>query len=559
MVETAQPMVIPRVSEEPRFQNRIHNRPLKDCDEVSFLCVPIRLEGELIGTLSVDLPAQPPDLLHERVRVLEIVASMISYDVRSRQGEARRRQALEAENLRLRDALQEQFRPENIIGNSHPMREVYVKIKQVAASNTTVLIRGESGTGKELVASAIHYTSSRAKKPFVKVNCAALNENLLESELFGHEKGAFTGALSARTGRLEEAEGGTLFLDEIGDFSPAIQVKLLRVLQEREYERVGSNRTLKADVRVIAATNQDVEARLSEGLFRQDLYYRINVFPISLPPLRDRKDDILLLADHFVAKYAKKMGKEVRRISTPAINMMLAYHWPGNVRELENCIEYGVLLASDGTIHGHSLPATLQLPAAGESVRQGLLRVRVNLLERDMIADALKSCQGSVQHGSPTAWHHPAHGALQDQEAGHRSSPVFQAWPGLTWRAAIHCRLLTPHALRQCFPCIAPAQHFFPRRKWRLRKQLCRSVRHGLVPGPRNCDKCFPSARLPRCASGSFSPVIPAVDEILFFLVFGTLLALVVKAQADLARESQAASSARGSLKHRIMPCCLEK
>jgi Nif-specific regulatory protein len=330
------------------------------------------------------------------VRVLEIVAGMIAYDVHWRQGEAMRRRSLEAENLRLRDALQEQFRPENIIGNSHGMRAVYLQIRQVAPSDTTALIRGESGTGKELVASAIHYASPRAQRPFVKVNCAALNENLLESELFGHEKGAFTGALSARAGRLEEAEGGTLFLDEIGDFSPALQVKLLRVLQEREYERVGSNRTLKADVRIIAATNQDLEARMSEGLFRQDLYYRINVFPISLPPLRERRDDILLLADHFIAKYAKKMGKPMRRISTPAINMMFAYHWPGNVRELENCIEYGVLLASDGVIHGQNLPPTLQLPGAGEAVQQGLLRARVDLLERDMITDALKSCQGSV-------------------------------------------------------------------------------------------------------------------------------------------------------------------
>lgn len=396
VAETAQPMVVPRVSDEPRFQNRIHLRPSKDCDEVSFLCVPVRLDGEVIGTLSVDLPAQPPETLRERVRLLEIVASMISYDVRSRQGAATLRQSLEAENLRLRDALREQFRPENIIGNSHPMREVYLKIKQVAPSDTTVLIRGESGTGKELVASAIHYSSRRAKRPLVKVNCAALNENLLESELFGHEKGAFTGAVCARTGRLEEADGGTLFLDEIGDFSPAIQVKLLRVLQEREYQRVGSNQTAKADVRIIAATNQDLETRLSEGLFRQDLYYRINVFPIALPPLRERKEDILLLGDHFVAKYAKKMGKEVRRISTPAINMMFAYHWPGNVRELENCIEYAVLLAHDGVIHGHNLPPTLQLPAFGESVAQGLLKARVELLERDLIVDALKSCQGSV-------------------------------------------------------------------------------------------------------------------------------------------------------------------
>ncbi len=396
VAQTAQPAVIPRVSEEPRFQNRIHNRPTKDCDEVSFLCVPVRLDGEVIGTLSVDLPATPPELLAERVRVLEIVASMISCDVRSRQGEAMCRQSLEAENLRLRDALQEQFRPENILGNSRLMREVYVKIKQVAVSDTTVLIRGESGTGKELVASAVHYTSPRAKMPFIKVNCAALNENLLESELFGHEKGAFTGALCARTGRLEEAEGGTLFLDEIGDFSPAIQIKLLRVLQEREFERVGSNRTLKANVRIVAATNQDLEARLADGLFRQDLYYRINVFPITLPPLRERKDDILLLADHFVAEYAKKMGKKLRRISTPAINMMLAYHWPGNVRELENCIEYAVLLASDGAIHGHSLPPTLQLPGRSDSARQGRLRARVDLLERDMITDALKSYSGSV-------------------------------------------------------------------------------------------------------------------------------------------------------------------
>ncbi len=396
VAETARPAVIPRVSEEPRFRNRIHNRPISDVAGVSFVCVPIRLTGRVIGTLSVDLPEQSPQVLRDRVRVLEIVASMLSYDVHARQREALRHQTLETENLRLRDALQEQFRPENIVGNSHPMRGVYLKIRQVAAGDTTVLLRGESGTGKELAASAIHYASGRAKHPFVKVNCAALNENLLESELFGHEKGAFTGALQTRAGRLEEAEGGTLFLDEIGDFSPVIQVKLLRMLQEREYERVGSNRTLKADVRIITATNQDLEAKLSEGSFRKDLYYRINVFPICLPPLRDRKEDILLLADHFVARYAAKMRKQVRRISTPAINMMLAYHWPGNVRELENCIEYAVLLASDDVIRGQNLPSTLQLPQAGDTDGHGRLKDRTELLERDMIADALKNYEGSV-------------------------------------------------------------------------------------------------------------------------------------------------------------------
>jgi Nif-specific regulatory protein len=396
VVETGRPVAIPRVSEEPRFQNRIYQRPPEECADTSFLCVPIRLENKVIGTLSVDLPTQPIELLPERLRVLEIVASMISYDVRARQGEALRRQILEVENLRLRDALQEQFRPENMIGNSHEMREVYLKIKQVAPSDTTVLIRGESGTGKELVASAIHYSSRRAKNAFIKVNCAALNENLLESELFGHEKGAFTGALYARTGRLAEADGGTLFLDEIGDFSPAIQVKLLRVLQEREYERVGSNQTVKANVRIVAATNQDLESRVAAGLFRQDLFYRVHVFPILLPPLRERKGDVLLLADHFVAKYARKLGKATRRISTPAINMMLAYHWPGNVRELENCIEYAVLLASDGVIHGHNLPPTLQMPEAGEIIEQGTFKARIALVERDLLTDALKSRDGSV-------------------------------------------------------------------------------------------------------------------------------------------------------------------
>ena len=332
VVQTGKPAIIPRISQEPRFTNRIHKRRTIVEEDGSFLCVPITLGSEVVGTLSVDLPVLENRQLYENARVLQIVASMIAYDVKSRRIEALHRQQLEAENLRLRSALREQFRPENVIGNSNIMRDVYVKVHQVAASDTTVLIRGESGTGKELIASAIHYSSPRSQKSLVKVNCAALSEGLLESELFGHEKGAFTGALFAREGRMEEARGGTLFLDEIGDFSPATQVKLLRVLQEREFERVGSNKTIKTDVRIIAATNQDLESMGDSGQFRRDLYYRVNVFPIFLPPLRERKDDILLLADHFVAKYSQKMGKEVRRISTPAINMMFVYHWPGNAR-----------------------------------------------------------------------------------------------------------------------------------------------------------------------------------------------------------------------------------
>ena len=304
------------------------------------------------------------------------------------------------------------------------MREVYLRIHQVASTGTTVLIRGESGTGKELVASAVHYNSLRAEKPLVKVNCAALSEGLLESELFGHEKGAFTGALFSRVGRIEEAEGGTLFLDEIGDFSPAIQVKLLRVLQEREYERVGSNRTLKANVRIIAATNRELETAVEAGLFRQDLYYRVNVFPIVLPPLRERKDDILLLADHFVAKYAQKLGKDVRRISTPAINMMAAYHWPGNVRELENCIEYAVLLSRrqrdprpQPAAHAANARRRRQHPGRfpeaprGDSGK-GHDRRCPEILPREH------------QRGRPAAGHYGPHGPLQDQETADRPSAV---------------------------------------------------------------------------------------------------------------------------------------
>ena len=396
VVQTGQPAIVPQVFEEPRFTNRLYQRQPETDADMAFLCVPIVLVSEVVGTLSVDVAMDDADQLQERCRFLEIVASMIAYDVKSRRMEETQRQMLEGENLRLRDALKERFRPENIIGNSHRMREVYLRIHQVASTSTTVLIRGESGTGKELVASAVHYNSLRAEKPFVKVNCAALSEGLLESELFGHEKGAFTGALFSRVGRIEEAEGGTLFLDEIGDFSPSIQVKLLRVLQEREYERVGSNRTVKANVRIIAATNRELETAVEAGLFRQDLYYRVNVFPIVLPPLRERKDDILLLADHFVAKYAQRLSKDVRRISTQAINMMTAYHWPGNVRELENCVEYAVLLSRDNVIHGHNLPPTLQMPDADDNTQVDSLKHRVAILEKDMIVDALKSCHGSI-------------------------------------------------------------------------------------------------------------------------------------------------------------------
>jgi Nif-specific regulatory protein len=395
VMQTGKPMIVPKVSQEPLFLNRFERWNVTKQD-LSFICVPISIGNDVIGTISVDRPFEETAPLNDEMQVLSIVASMIANDLRTRREAAIERQLLENENLRLRHELEDRFRPENIIGNSNAMRDVYRQIHQVAGSDTTVLIRGESGTGKELVAHAIHFSSSRAKGPFVKVSCAALNENLIESELFGHEKGAFTGAIQSRKGRLEEANDGTIFLDEIGDFSSATQVKLLRVLQEREFERVGSNRTLKTNARIITATNRDLEKCVDKGTFRQDLYYRINVFPVFLPPLRERKDDILLLADFFVEKYSQKMGRDIRRISTSAINMMVSYHWPGNVRELENCIERAVLLSSDGVIHGHHLPPTLQTSDASGTIGTGSLGERTNLFERDLIIDALKRCDGNL-------------------------------------------------------------------------------------------------------------------------------------------------------------------
>ncbi|MBN2010534.1 sigma 54-interacting transcriptional regulator [candidate division KSB1 bacterium] len=397
VLESGTSAIIPNISAEPEFKDRIYRRFQTNVKENSFICVPIMIGNEVVGTISVDLVYESQGLLSDSERVLSIVAGMIANDVKARRRRLQEKAELEAENFRLRSQLEERYRPENIVGNSHAMREVYVRIHQVSKSATTsVLIRGESGTGKELVASAIHYASPRSDKPFVKVNCAALNENVLESELFGHKKGAFTGALYERKGRIEETDGGTLFLDEIGDFTPAIQTKLLRVLQEREFERVGSNKTIKVNVRIIAATNRNLEKSIAEGLFREDLYYRINVFPIFLPPLRERRSDILQLADHFVQKYAAKLNKNVTRISTPAINMILAYHWPGNVRELENCIEHGVLVCNDESIHGYNLPPTLQVPGDIENSPEGTLKARIQLLEKDIIVDALKRTNGNV-------------------------------------------------------------------------------------------------------------------------------------------------------------------
>ena len=297
VVQSGKEIIVPDISKDPRFLHKTRSRKQEKGKQIAFFCVPIKLEGKTIGAMSVDKQADPKNDFDANVRLLNVIATMVAQAVKLNKLVKSERRQLSEENVRLRRELKNHFNIHNMVGTSNAMKEVYRLIEQVSNSNATVLLRGESGTGKDLVAHAIHYNSLRADKPFVKVNCTALPDTLLESELFGHEKGAFTGALERKLGRFERAHGGTLFLDEIGDFSLNLQVKLLRVIQFKEFERVGGLETIKANVRIVVATHKNLEEQIKEGLFREDLYYRINVFPIYMPPLRDRKDDIMLLAD----------------------------------------------------------------------------------------------------------------------------------------------------------------------------------------------------------------------------------------------------------------------
>ncbi|MEO6526571.1 MAG: sigma 54-interacting transcriptional regulator [Gemmatimonadaceae bacterium] len=395
VVQSARPIVVPDVSQEPLFLNRASRRRHLQGRAMSFVCVPIIYGRTAIGALGAELELLKDREFDELVRFLAIVASMTAQALKAdRFAESERRRLLD-ENTHLKLELKEKYELSNLVGTSGPMRQVYEQVAQVAHTSTTVLVRGESGTGKELIAHAIHYNSERSKKPFVKVNCAALPESLIESELFGYEKGAFTGAQNRKKGRFELADGGTLFLDEIGDLNVSTQIKLLRVLQEREFERVGGTETIKINVRLIAATNKDLELAIEERSFREDLYYRLNVFAIFVPALRERKTDIMLLADFFLSKYAREHRKSIKRISTPAIDMLVSYHWPGNVRELENTLERAVLVCDSNVIHGHHLPPTLQTAESSGTVATVALADAVEKLEKDLIQDALKSARGN--------------------------------------------------------------------------------------------------------------------------------------------------------------------
>lgn len=390
------PIIIPQVSKNPNFLNRTGARDPEESKDLAFLCVPIKMGSRVLGTISLERKASGSYSLAQDQEVLSVIAAMIAQTVELHQARDEENTRLRRENLRLQEQLKSAFHPSHIIGNSAPMRQVFGLLEKVYGKTTPVLILGETGTGKEVIASALHYNSPRASGPFVKFNCAALPESLAESELFGHEKGAFTGAVATRKGKFEEADGGTIFLDEVGELTLPIQAKLLRILQQRELERVGSNKTLSVDIRLIAATNRDLPTQIKEGKFREDLYYRLNIFPITLPPLRERGSDLLLLADFFVEKYAKLHNPTVRRISTPAIELLSSYHWPGNVRELENVIERAVILADDGVIHGYHLPPSLQSAESSGTRYTGTLDSMLEKVEKEMMVEAMKVSKGNM-------------------------------------------------------------------------------------------------------------------------------------------------------------------
>ncbi|MDR3335564.1 MAG: sigma 54-interacting transcriptional regulator [Treponema sp.] len=396
-------IMAPDLSLETHFLNRAKNRTREDLKSLSYYCVPIRSGSGVIGTLSAERRI-PEEFLEVQMRrdkaFLEKVSSIVA-------DSAKLRERILEEQFRLRreSPAQDQaskgqggrISPESpIIGTGNSMRQVYDMLTQVAPADATVLITGESGTGKELIAAEVHRLSKRAGQALIKVNCAALPESIIESELFGHEKGSFTGASAQRKGRFELAHRGSIFLDEIGELSPHIQAKLLRVLQERELERVGGASTIKVDVRLIAATNRNLEEEVKAGRFREDLFYRLNVFPLHIPPLRERKGDIVLLADYFAEKYAEKNNKHIKRISMTAIDLLTSYSWPGNVRELENCIERGVILSTDMVIHSYNLPPSLQSPTSTSTEPITTLEAALSRMEKELIVEALKISDGNM-------------------------------------------------------------------------------------------------------------------------------------------------------------------
>jgi len=391
-------IVVDKVADEPRFLGRLG---LYD-PELPFIGSPIYMEkSELVGVLA----AQPDNnrFLGERARFMEMVANLIAQSVKMLHTMERKQRDLLNERDHLKQALIKNYGFENIIGHSSPMIKVFDVIRQVAKWNTTVLIRGESGTGKEVVANAIHFNSGCSGGPFLKLNCAALPDTLLESELFGHEKGAFSGAVGQRKGRFELADNGTLFLDEIGEISASFQAKLLRVLQEGEFERVGGSKTIHVNVRIIAATNRNLEEQVTEGKFREDLYYRLNVMPINMPALRERSEDIPELSEFLLSRISKQQGERPLSIKESAIRLLMKHSWPGNVRELANRLERAAIMSTNGIIDRDVMVSTGLEDEIGSTVPvQKIIAPRVvdfhdeNMDDRERVIAALEQ-SGWVQ------------------------------------------------------------------------------------------------------------------------------------------------------------------
>jgi Nif-specific regulatory protein len=366
VLKTGDPIIVPDIDLEPRFLNRTGSRSQRSREKLAFLAVPLTFQGKNIGVLSADrtIVGEGADL-DEDLRVLSTISSIIAQAVVLRKRFSEEKKRLEDQTERLEHALKNRYSIDGWIGRSRIMQQVSESVHLVSKSRATVLIMGESGTGKEVIAKAIHFNSPRNKKPFIQINCAAIPESLLESELFGHEKGAFTGAHIARPGKFESAHEGTLFLDEIGEISPSVQVKLLRVLQERVVERIGGNRAVPVDVRIIAATNRNLEEAIRKNQFREDLYYRLNVVPIFLPPLRQRKEDIPLLVAHFLSRFNAENRRSIE-MTPGAIEAMIQHDWPGNVRELENMMERLVVMSPDESVSREDVVRTLALFPANQ-------------------------------------------------------------------------------------------------------------------------------------------------------------------------------------------------
>ncbi|PMP69077.1 MAG: sigma-54-dependent Fis family transcriptional regulator [Thermodesulfobacterium geofontis] len=386
--QIGEPMIVPNIGKEPLFLNRTGARLQKD--NISFLCVPLKIEDEIMGVLSVDRIFSNEIDLKEDIRVLNIIATLIAQYLKLYQLFSKVR----TEKEELTFELKKKYSLQNVIGISDKMQEVFKTALKAAKTKATILLIGESGTGKELIAKAIHFESDRSKGPFLAINCAAIPENLLEAELFGYEKGAFTGALVSKPGKFELANGGTIFLDEIGDLPLSLQAKLLRVIQDKTFERIGGTKSIKVDIRIIAATNKNLEEMIKNGTFREDLYFRLNVIPIYLPPLRERKEDIPLLIDHFLKKFNKEYGKNIS-ITKSAMEKLMNYSWPGNVRELENTIERLVILAEGDKITLKDLPfyitQEVDIKTIGINLKNSL-PIQLKLLEKRAIEEALKAC-----------------------------------------------------------------------------------------------------------------------------------------------------------------------